>query len=141
MTSIGNTQWKKPKNINQASVLNTFILVFSDPLQLWKIADNKLMNSANFWQTNDTWKFQDNDDKTMVYIINTAENKALENLSGGSVELRAFVENKGKQLWKKGLPNYEGYFPLSNLEFLTAISSSKLGSKGKFSTDCRIFTL
>ena len=73
----------------------------------------------------------------MVYITNTAENKALENLNDGNVELRAFVENKDKQLWKKGYPNYEGYFPLSNNEFLTAISSSKVGTKGKFSTDCR----
>ena len=73
----------------------------------------------------------------MVYIINTAENKALEILNDGNVELRAFVENKDKQLWKKGYPNYEGYFPLSNNDqFLTAISSSKVGTKGKLSTDC-----
>ena len=97
-----------------------------------------MINSANFWQTNDTWKFQDNDDKTMVYIKNTAENKALEKLNDGNVELRAFDVNKTTQLWKKGHPNYEGYFPLSNDQFLTAISSSKFGTKGKLSTDCSI---
>ena len=101
-----------------------------------------MINGANFWQTNDTWKFKDNAEETMVYITNTAENKALEILNDGNVELRALVENKNKQLWKKGYPNYEDYFPLSNQavsnhEFLTAISSSKVGTKGKFSTDCR----
>ena len=106
-------------------------MFFSDPHQLWKIAGNKLINSANFWQTDDTWKFEDNDDKTMVYIMNTAENKALETLSNGDVELRAFVMNKAEQLWKKGHPNYEDYFPLSNSDFLTAISSSRFGIEGK----------
>ena len=90
-----------------------------------------MINSANFWQTDDTWKFEDNDDKTMVYIMNTAENKALETLSNGDVELRAFVMNKAEQLWKKGHPNYEGYIPLSNDQFLTAISSSRFGIEGK----------
>ena len=101
-----------------------------------------MINSGNFWQTNDTWTFQDNDDKTMVYIKNTVENKVLEKLNDGTVELRDFDVNKTPQLWKKGHPNYEDYFPLSNQavsnnEFLTAISSSKVGTKGKFSTDCR----
>ena len=63
--------------------------------------------------------------------MNTAGNKVLENLNDGNVELRAFVENKNKQLWKKGYPNYDGYFPLSNEKFLTAISSSQFGTKGK----------
>ena len=106
-------------------------MFFSDPRQLWKIAGNKLINSANFWQTDDTWKLEDNDEKTMVYIINTAEDKALESLSNGNVKLRAFDKNKEEQLWKKGHPNYEDYFPLSNSDFLTAISSSKFGIKGK----------
>ena len=94
-----------------------------------------MINSGNFWQTNDTWTFQDNDDKTMVYIKNTVENKALERLNDGNVELRAIDVNKTTQLWKKGHHNYEGYFPLSNDQFLTAISSSKFGTKGKLSTD------
>ena len=93
-----------------------------------------MINSGNFWQTNDTWTFQDNDDKTMVYIKNTVENKALEKLNDGNVELRAFDVNKTTQLWKKGHPNYEGYIPLSNDQFLTAISSTKFGTKGKLST-------
>ena len=74
----------------------------------------------------------------MVYIINTAENKALENLNDGNVELRTKNLTNDKQLWKKGYSNYEGYFPLSNHKFLTAISSSKLGTKGKHSTNSRI---
>ena len=113
-------------------------MFFSDPLQLWKIAGNKLINSANFWQTNDTWKFKDNAEETMVYIKNTVENKVLEKLNDGTVELRAIDVNKTTQLWKKGEPNYEGYFPLSNDQFLTAISSSKFGTKGILSTDCWI---
>ena len=122
--------------------MSGFILVFSDPLQLWKITGNKLINSPNFWQTNDTWEFKDNDEKTMIYIMNTAVNKALENSNDGTVKLRAFNKTKATQLWKKGYHNYEDYFPLSNQavsnhEFLTAISSSKVGTKGKFSTDCR----
>ena len=100
-----------------------------------------MINHGNFWQTNDTWTFQDNDDKTMVYIKNTVENKALERLNDGNVELRAFDVNKTSQLWKKGYHNYEDYFPLSNQavsnhEFLTAISSSKLGTKGKLFELC-----
>ena len=63
--------------------------------------------------------------------MNTVKDKALEILSNGNVELRAFVMNKAEQLWKKGHPNYDGYFPLSNSDFLTAISSSKFGIKGK----------
>ena len=84
--------------------------------------------------------FKDNDEKTF-YIINTAVDKALENLNDGTVKLRAFDKNKDEQLWKKGHPNYEDYFPLSNQavsnhEFLTAISSSKLGTKGKLFELC-----
>ena len=96
-----------------------------------------MINSGNFWQTNDTWTFQeiqDNDNKTMVYIKNTVEDKVLEKLNDGTVELRAFDVNKTTQLWKKGHPNYEGYIPLSNDQFLTAISSTKFGTKGKLST-------
>ena len=42
-------------------------------------------------------------------------------------------EDKNEQLWKKGVPNNEGYFTLQNAsgKFMTAISPSSLGIKGK----------
>ena len=51
----------------------------------------------------------------------------------GKVILEDVEEDKDEQLWKKGVPDAEGYFALENsnmLKFMTAISESGLEIKG-----------
>ena len=51
----------------------------------------------------------------------------------GKVILEDVEEDKDEQLWKKGVPDAEGYFTLENsnmLKFMTAISESGLEIKG-----------
>ena len=99
-------------------------------------SDLSVVNAARVSFNKRKKKFEDNDDKTMVYIMNTAENKALETLSNGDVELRAFVMNKAEQLWKKVDPvgpTIEAHFLLENAEskkFMTAISNISIEIKG-----------
>ena len=52
---------------------------------------------------------------------------------GWWVVLEDFEENKAEQLWKKGVPNDEGYFTLENSKVpkvMTAISPTSLELKG-----------
>ena len=52
---------------------------------------------------------------------------------GWWIILEDFEENKAEQLWKKGVPNDEGYFTLENSKVpkvMTAISPTSLELKG-----------
>ena len=55
---------------------------------------------------------------------------------GWWVILEDFEENKAEQLWKKGVPNDEGYFTLENSKvpkLLTFIGPFSLRIEGKLS--------
>ena len=73
----------------------------------------------------------------MVYIENSLTNKSLvviENSTTVTEEILAQNENK-QQMWKKGVPNHEGYFTLTYPEsgsnkVLTATNATSLEIKG-----------
>ena len=107
-------------------------MVISEPSQLWKLEDPKLINKANVWQSDDEWEFKKSDDNTMFHIRSITQNKVLEVLANDSVVLVDIVADKVDQLWKKG-DTMEGYFTLKNSKWskvLTAISEDKFEVKG-----------
>ena len=107
-------------------------MVISEPSQLWKLEDPKLINKANVWQSDDEWEFKKTDDNTMFHIRSITQNKVLEVLANDSVVLVDIVADKVDQLWKKG-DTMEGYFTLKNSKWskvLTAISEDKFEVKG-----------
>ena len=107
-------------------------MVISEPSQLWKLEDPKLINKANVWQSDDEWEFKKTDDNTMFHIRSITHNKVLEVLANDSVVLVDIVADKVDQLWKKG-DTMEGYFTLKNSKWskvLTAISEDKFEVKG-----------
>ena len=107
-------------------------MVISEPSQLWKLEDPKLINKANVWQSEDEWEFKKTDDNTMFHIRRINQNKVLEVLANDSVVLVDIVADKVDQLWKKG-DTMEGYFTLKNSKWskvLTAISEDKFEVKG-----------
>ena len=65
----------------------------------------------------------------LICIENISKTKVLGIKNDGEVILEVFEEDKAEQLWKKGLPNAEGYsiFESSKVpKIMTAISSSIL---------------
>ena len=91
-----------------------------------------LINKKGLWKSVDLWNFKTKDDG-LVYIENTSKTKVLETTNDNQVILEDFEENKAEQLWKKGVPNDEGYFTLENSKVpkvMTAISQTSLELKG-----------
>ena len=69
----------------------------------------------------------------MIYIENLSKAKVLGTINDSKVILEVFKEDKAGQLWKKGMPNANGYFTLENSEVpevLTAVSFYNLEIKG-----------
>ena len=72
----------------------------------------------------------------MVYIENKLTNKflvAVENST--TVTGKILAQNESKQMWKKGVPNHEGYFTLTltylaSNKVLTATNATSLEIKG-----------
>ena len=65
----------------------------------------------------------------LIWIENISKTKVLGTKNDGEVILEVYEEDKAEQLWKKGIPNAEGYSTLKNSKvpkFMTAISSSNL---------------
>ena len=85
--------------------------------------------------SDEEWNFKPKDD--YFYIENMSKTKVLSAKSHGEVILEDFEEGKAEQLWKKGVPDAEGYFTLENYyvlpKFMTAISESSLKIKGNIS--------
>ena len=82
--------------------------------------------------SDEQWNFKTNNDD-LIHIENISKTKVLATASDGQVILEDLEEGKAEQLWKKGKPDAEGYFTLTNSKvpkILTAISSSILGIKG-----------
>ena len=79
--------------------------------------------------SDEEWIFKmQNDSNDSIYIKNknSSKTKILESSGDGNIDLE-------KQLWKKGIPDAEGYFTLKlshTPKFMTAISSSTLQIKG-----------
>ena len=50
----------------------------------------------------------------MIYIENISKEKVLGTTNDSKVILEDFKEDRAGQLWKKGIPNDEGFFTLEN---------------------------
>ena len=79
--------------------------------------------------SDEEWIFKmQNDSNDSIYIKNknSSKTKILESSGDGNIDLE-------KQLWKKWMPDTEGYFTLENYKepkFMTAISESCLEIRG-----------
>ena len=71
-----------------------------------------LKNKQGVWKSVDMWNVKTKDDD-LIYIENISKTKFLGTKSDGEVILEDFEENKAEQLWKKGMPDAEGYFTLT----------------------------
>ena len=91
-----------------------------------------LKNKKGRWISDEQWNFKTNNDD-LVHIENISKTKVLATASDGEVILEDLEEGKAEQLWKKGMPDAEGYFTLINSKvpkIMTAISPSVLQMKG-----------
>ena len=101
----------------------------------------------------DKWNFNFKINGSLIYIENSScnpsrgpsLNKVFEAQSDSKVCLKDFEEDKAEQLWKKGVPNDEGYFTLENSKVpkvMTAISthfsesSISIEMKGNITLKC-----
>ena len=92
---------------------------------------NKLENGDWFWTSDDVWNFKTKDD--LIYIENISKAKVLGTTNDSKVILEVMKEDNAGQLWKKGIPDANGYFTLKNSEVpkvLTAVSQYNLEIKG-----------
>ena len=112
------------------------IYFFSGP-QLWKLDGNTLLNKEGLWMSDDAWniKIYTKYAKIMnlIFIENISKAQFLGSTIDGKVILEDYQRNKHEQVWKKGEPNAEGYFTLSNFKVskvMTATSSTSLELKG-----------
>ena len=65
---------------------------------------------------------QENVDEVIIEVNSTSEHMVLSNTIDGNVTKEIFEKDKSGQVWKKGIPDTEGYFTLRNKEgklFLT----------------------
>jgi hypothetical protein len=112
---------------------------------LWTIEDNKLVSNVDVWQSNHQWNvklIETNPNETIVSIENSLTNKTLVVIGNSTnVTKEILAQNESKQMWKKGVPNHEGYFTLTYLEsnkvlttttnkVLTATNGTSLEIKG-----------
>ena len=91
-----------------------------------------LKNKKGTWMSDEQWNFKTSNDD-LIHIENISKTKVLVTASNGQVILEDLEEGKAEQLWKKGKPDAEGYFTLTNSKvpkIVTAISSSVLQMKG-----------
>ena len=88
-----------------------------------------LKNKKGLWISDEQWNFKSSND--LLHIVNISKTKVLGTKSDGHVILEDFEEGKAEQLWRKGMPNSEGYFTLENSKvpkIMTAISGFPFSS-------------
>ena len=96
--------------------------------QRWKLNINDRLESKDgLWRSIETWiliaKGQE------VYIRNNSKGTVLEAHKNGKVTQEFEIEGNANQLWKKGVPDEQGYYTLRNLgrkKVLTATSKNRL---------------
>ena len=91
--------------------------------------------------SNKKWNFKPKGD--LIYIEKMSKSKVLGTGDDDKVILEDLEEDKAEQLWKKGMPNAEGYFTLENYKvpkvMTTGINTNGLEIKGNL-TQRRIIT-
>ena len=111
--------------------------------QLWELNDEVLQNKEGHWVSDQDWNFKPGKDG-LIYIESITDDQVLEfRKLDNKVVLEEFEEDKAEQLWKKGVPNAEGYFTLENYKvpkiMTTGINTNGLEIKGNL-TQKRIIT-
>ena len=79
------------------------------------------------WTDDDDWEVHEKED-TKIYIVNISKHKVL-SVKHNSVKQKVLEQDNLGQIWKKGVPNNEGYFTLTNVtspKVLTASPAKKL---------------
>ena len=79
------------------------------------------------WTSNDDWEVLEKED-TKIYIANISTHKVL-TAKQNSVKEKVIEQDNLGQIWKKGVPNNEGYFTLTSMtspKVLTASPAKKL---------------
>lgn len=107
------------------------LVLFSESSQLW---NDKLINKANIWSSDDDYKITPNGSFYLIENISSNKKKVLRITRKNNFEEKKFVEGKDGQLWIKGEPNDEGYFTLEgskSSKVLTAVSEDEMKMKGK----------
>ena len=88
---------------------------------------SKLINKEGLWTSDDDWEVLEKED-TKIYIANISNHKVL-SAKHNSVKEKVIEQDNLGQMWKKGVPNNEGYFTLTNVtssKVLTASPAKKL---------------
>ena len=105
--------------------------------KFWKIEGNNLVNKDEDWKPKEEWNIKRAKGSTLKKIENQNNQKVLEipeNNKDGNLAEQDYNKNTEGQLWKKGIPDDNGYFTLKNKkssEFLAADSDSGFKVKGK----------
>ena len=91
---------------------------------------SKLINKEGLWTSDDDWEVLEKED-TKICIVNLSKHAIPKVLSvkHNSVKERVLEQDNLGQLWKKGVPNSEGYFTLTSVtspKVLTASPAKKL---------------
>ena len=90
------------------------------------MSGSKLINKEGLWTSNDEWEVMERED-TNIYIANCSNHGKVLSTKQNTVREKTLVEGDSGQIWKKGVPDNEGYFTLTNSKkFLTASKTKKL---------------
>ena len=88
---------------------------------------SKLINKEGLWTSNDDWQVLEKED-TKICIVNLSKHKVL-SAKHNSVKVKVLEQDNLGQIWKKGVPNNEGYFTLTSVtspKVLTASPAKEL---------------
>ena len=92
------------------------------------MSGSKLINKEGLWTSNDEWEVIERED-TNIYIANRSNHGRVLSTKQNAVMEKVLVEDDLGQVWKKGVPNNEGYFTLTSVKspkVLTASPAKKL---------------
>ena len=92
------------------------------------MSGSKLINKEGLWTSDDEWEVIERED-TNIYIANCSNHGRVLSTKKNAVKEKVIVEDDLGQVWKKGVPNNEGYFTLTSVtspKVLTANSAKKL---------------
>ena len=121
------------KTLYKQSYLFTFLLL--DPSQFWNVnATGNLANKETLELLTDSYEkainisdFKFNQDG---FIENNQTNYVLEATYADKVIVTRKDKNNPRQLWKKGCPNFEGYFMIEHSEsqMLLTVTTDAIGT-------------
>ena len=115
-----------------------FTFLFLDPSQFWKLnGKDNLVNQETLELLTDSdgisnYKFV-SDDKVNYYIENSTH--VLEADFKNKIKVNTKDKDNRRQLWKKGCPNYKGFFMIENSESRMLLTVATDASKSDYSIE------